>query len=268
MATAPRSLARAAAESGGRTALERFRSDVAIQTKAHKNDLVSVADAAAQEQVVERLRQETSAPILGEEDDQGTTVPESGPCWIVDPIDGTANFVRGLRRWTTSVAAVHDGEPTAAATVLPALGDTYVAGDGETRRNDAPVSVSHRTDVETFAVAVLGWGPHGRRSEYAALSRTVIERCGDMRRFGSMQASLAAVADDGLEAAVTTRRPNPWDSVGGVHLIRQAGGTVTDLSGDPWRYDSQGLVASNGRAHERLCDLAQDVATRAGDAES
>jgi myo-inositol-1(or 4)-monophosphatase len=258
-------LAARAARAGSAVAAERFRTDVRVETKAHKNDLVSEADGAAQDRVVALLSGESDAPVVGEEDDTPSAVPADGPAWIVDPIDGTANYLRGLRLWTTSVARVEDGEPVAAATVMPAMDDEFLAGDDGARLNGDPAGVSDRTDPETFAVAVLGWGPHGERDAYAALSEAVVRECGDMRRFGSMQSALAFVASGGLDAAITTRRPNPWDSVAGVHLIRAAGGTVTDLSGERWRHDSQGLVASNGRDHERLVELAGEVAARANE---
>ncbi|MFD1589088.1 inositol monophosphatase family protein [Halorientalis brevis] len=255
----PLELAREAARAGGVAANDRFREAIAVETKAHKNDLVSAADTAAQDRVVERLGASSDAPVVGEEDEDRAEIPAEGMAWVVDPIDGTANYLRGLRFWTTTVAAVEDGEPIAAATVMPALDDEYVGGEGEPTLNGDPVTVSGRDDVETFAVAVLGWGPHGQREAYAALSSAVVERCGDMRRFGSMQSALAFVASGGLDAAVTTRQPSPWDSVAGVHLIRQAGGTVTDLAGDRWQHDSTGLVASNGRAHDEVLAVAQDV---------
>lgn len=250
-------LARRAAEAGGSVADDHFRRDVAVETKAHKNDLVSEADTAAQERVVETIRSESDAPVVGEEDEERAAVPERGPAWVVDPIDGTANYLRGLRVWTTSVAAVEDGDPVAGATVMPALGDAYLAGGSETRLNDERVTVSDRTDVERFAVAVLGWGAHGERGPYVALSEAIIERCGDMRRFGSMQSALAFVASGGLDAAITTHRPQPWDSVAGVHMIRRAGGRVTDLAGEPWHHDSSELIASNGQAHEAVLSVAR-----------
>jgi myo-inositol-1(or 4)-monophosphatase len=252
-------VARRAAQAGGAVALDRFRETVTVETKAHKNDLVSEADRAAQERVVETIREESDAPVVGEEDERAQRVPDRGPAWVVDPIDGTANYLRGLRVWNTCVAATEDGTPTAAATVLPALNDEYVAGSDGTRLNGDTVSVSDRTDVETFAVAALGWGPHGEREHYANLSRELVRQCGDMRRFGSMQAVLSFVASGGLDAAVGTGTPNPWDSMAGVHLIRQAGGTVTDLDGTPWEPDTPGLVASNGEAHDALLSIARDV---------
>jgi myo-inositol-1(or 4)-monophosphatase len=256
-------LARQAATAGGRVAADRFRESVRVETKAHRNDRVSEADHEAQARVVETIAAESDAPIVGEEDETAMAVPDEGPAWVVDPIDGTANYLRGIRVWTTSVAAVTDGEPVAAVTAMPALEDTVVADEG-TRLNGDPVRVSDRTDLETFGVAALGWGPHGERDAYRELAGTIIERCGDMRRFGSMQTALAWVATGGLDAAIATRQPNPWDSIAGVHMIRQAGGTVTALDGDRWHHDSTGLVASNGESHGRVLELARDVAAASG----
>jgi myo-inositol-1(or 4)-monophosphatase len=250
-------LAKRAASRGGAVAMDSFRRTVGVETKAHKNDLVSEADRAAQERVIETLGAESDAPIVGEEDGAEGSVPATGPAWVVDPIDGTANYLRGIRTWTTSVAAVEDGRTVAAVSVAPAADDTYAAGAGGTRLNGERVAVSDRADAETFAAAVLGWGPHGERADYSRLASEIVERFGDMRRFGSMQTALAFVAAGSLDAAITTGRPNPWDSLAGVHLIREAGGRVTDLDGAAWRHDSDALVASNGRCHEDVLAAAR-----------
>lgn len=247
-----------AARAGASEAMDTFRTPIPVETKANKNDLVTRADRRAQEAVVERIRGAVSdEPIVAEEMDERTALPKSGPCWVIDPIDGTANYVRGLRVWTTSVAAVQDGTPVGAATVMPAMDDVYTATRAESQLNGDRMAVSECDDPETFAVAVLGWGPTADRSEYVGLTTTVIERFGDMRRLGSMQAALAFVASGQVDAAITTRRPKPWDSIAGAHLIECAGGTVTDAEGNPWRFDSPSMVASNGRAHEAVLDAAR-----------
>jgi myo-inositol-1(or 4)-monophosphatase len=236
-----------AAETGAQVALESFRGDLSIETKSGKTDLVTATDRAAQRRTVECIHDEfPDDPVVGEESDASTTVPEDGPAWIIDPIDGTSNFVRGLRIWGTSVAAVEDGKAVAAATVLPALSDTYLA-DEETTLNGDPVRVSAREDPETFAVAPILLG-----GNYGSTVDALAERFGDIRRFGCAQATLAAVAGGSLDAAVTTTEMSPWDTVAGAHMIRQAGGRVTDLVGEPWRHDSPELVASNGTAHAEL----------------
>ena len=249
-------LATRAAEAGGRVALESFRERLAVETKSGKTDVVTQADRDAQQRVVELIREESDEPIVAEETDARKSVPETGPAWIIDPIDGTSNYVRGLRIWGTSVAVVEDGEPVAAATVLPALSDAYLAGGEDVTLNGDPVTVSERDDPETFAVAPT-YLRYDQPERYAATIGELGTRFGDLRRFGCSQATLAAVAGGSLEAAVTNVRMSPWDTIAGVHMIRQAGGTATDLAGEPWRHDSRGLVASNGTAHEEVLAAMQ-----------
>jgi myo-inositol-1(or 4)-monophosphatase len=247
-----------AARAGGAVARATFREDLPVESKGEETDVVTQADRDAQRQVVATIRQ--AAPedaIVGEEGDELKSVPEEGPCWVVDPIDGTHNYVRDLRVWATSVAAVVDGEAVAAVNALPALDDVYVADGDGTRRNGDPVAVSDRTDPETFSVAPMLWWPHDRREEYAVACREAVERFDDVRRFGSAQAVLSFVADGGLDAAFTNVRGDPWDTVAGVFMVEQAGGTVTDVHGDPWRHDSRGLVASNGEAHGEVLAAAR-----------
>lgn len=250
-------LALRAAEAGAAVAAERFRTNIQVETKTGKTDVVTAADRRAQRRVVEVIREESSAPVVGEEDGQRSDVPPTGPAWVVDPIDGTNNYVRGIRYFGTSVAAVEDGEPVAGATVLPALDDRYVFGPETVARNGERIAVSERADPETFTVAPTVWWDRDRRREYAAATGAIVERFGDLRRVGCAQAALAIVADGGLEGAVTNVEANPWDTLVGVGLVRGAGGTVTDVHGEPWRYDARGVVASNGRAHDEVLAVAR-----------
>jgi len=267
-------VAERAARAGGAVAREAFRGDLAVETKDGKNDLVTATDRDAQRQVVATVREEFSddafvceeeaASLVGPESGASDPtfldgVPDTGPAWVVDPIDGTANFVRGVATWATSVAAVADGEPVGSATYAPAQGELYAAGPESVTRDGNGLSVSDRTDPETFAVAPVGWWAMPDRAAFGALCSALVERFGDMRRIGSFQLTLAQVASGGLEAAVCTTPTNPWDTVAGVHLVREAGGTVTDLDGERWRHDSHGLVASNGRAHETVLAAADDA---------
>ena len=247
-----------AAEAGAELAAESFREEIEVETKAHKTDVVTQADRDAQRQVVDAIRAAfPGEPVIGEEDATPDSVPDEGPAWIVDPIDGTANFVRGIPMWTTSVAATMDGEAVAGATVCPASDDTFVLESGAARLNGEPLSVSDRTDPEAFVVVPTIWWDLDRRTEYAAVCRGIVERFGDMRRFGSAQFELALCASGAVEGVVTNVETHPWDTVVGVGLIEAAGGTVTDIHGDPWRHDSRGLVASNGTAHDAVLDAAR-----------
>lgn len=245
---------RRAAVAGAEVAHEGFRAGVAVEQKdGGKTDVVTEADRAAQRRVIEVIGEAyPDDPVVGEEDDALKTVPEAGPAWVVDPIDGTNNFVRDVPLWTTAVAAVRDGEALAAANEMPALGDSYVLADGETRFNGTPVTVSERTDPETFRVVPLIWWGRERRDEYAAACREIVTRFGDLVRPVCAQYVLSMVAAGQVDGAITNVVPNPWDVVGGVGMVRAAGGRVTNLAGERWRPGDEGLVASNGGAHGDL----------------
>jgi myo-inositol-1(or 4)-monophosphatase len=237
-----------AARAGGVVARGVFRGDLQVETKSNENDLVTQTDRDSQTQVVATVRQEFPEDAFLLEETPTVTpgpdgsaselqtvdaVPERGPVWIVDPIDGTANFVRGVSLWTTSVASVVDGDTVGSATYLPAVEDVYAAGPESVTRNGDPITVSERTDPDTFAVATVGWWDRTDRSVFAALCAAVVERFGDLRRLGSFQATLAHVAAGGLEGAIAPGPTRPWETVAGVHMVRRAGGTVTDAAGEP-----------------------------------
>ncbi|MEF8801056.1 MAG: inositol monophosphatase [Halolamina sp.] len=253
------SVAREAAVTGAEVAMGGFRGEFTVESKASALDSVTEFDREVQRRIATLLREEKpDAVIVGEETlpniDTRTTVPEEGDAWVVDPIDGTNNFVGGNRNWGVAVAAVDDGEPVAAVNEFPAIGDTYVAAAGGTRRSGESCSVSDRTAPEEFTInPIFGLSPRHRRmlSEYVGI---VAEEFGDHRRFGCAQLALSAVAAGELEAAVSAVPLHPWDLVGGAHLVRQAGGTVTDIHGDRWTPHAVGLIASNGAAHDRLVD--------------
>lgn len=252
------SIASRAAEAGGEVALRGFRADIAVEVKGDKTDLVTQADRDAQRRVVEVVREErTEDAIVGEEEDELKEIPPSGPVWVIDPIDGTNNFVRDVPLWATSVAAVEDGEAVAAANVLPALDDTYVSGSDGVTLNGDPVRVSERDDPEAAVVAPLLWWGHDERAALDAVCRELGERFGDLRRYGSAQATLSMIAAGQVDGAVSDVVGNPWDTVAGVHMVRQAGGTVTDAYGDRWEPGAQGIVASNGEIHDDLVAAAQ-----------
>lgn len=251
-------VAEAAATAGAEVAIGGFRTEMDVETKAGKTDVVTAFDRNAQRAVIDVIRESDAAvAVVGEEEDELKEIPESGPCWVVDPIDGTSNFVSGVPIWATSVAAAVDGEAVAAANVLPALDDVYVTDGEETTLNGEPVSVSAASDPETFTVApTLRWSRDSAPA-LGALCRDLIAEYGDIRRFGSAQATLAMVASGQIEAAVSAVPSHPWDTVAGVAMVRAAGGTVSDVHGERWTPDATGLIASNDTAHDALVETAR-----------
>ncbi|QCJ48203.1 MULTISPECIES: inositol monophosphatase family protein [Haloprofundus] len=243
------------AHEGGELALDSFRQELAVETKAGPLDAVTAVDRDVQRHIVERISERfPEDDIVGEEDDAAKRVPEDGVAWVIDPIDGTNNYVAGDRRWATSVALVEDGEPRAAVNYLPALGERYVATGDEARRDGDPVGVSGASDSETLVIDPIFGLSRPERRALARVAEKIVTEFGDLRRVGSGQTTLSMVASGELDAAVSTVELSPWDTIAGVFLVRQAGGVVTDPSGDPWRHDSEGLIASNGAAHDELVD--------------
>lgn len=258
-------VAERAARAGGTVARQAFRGELAVETKTAATDLVTETDRDAQRQVIATIREEfpndavvaeeEAVPVTGGGDVQLTAeLPERGDGWVIDPIDGTSNFVRGLGLWATSVAAVVDGVTVGSATYLPVPGDVYTAGPESATRDGSTLAVSEATDPNAFAVGLVGkWesGPAG------GVCASLVESGATVRRFGSMQLTLAVLADGGLDAVISVGPDAPWDTVAGVHLVRSADGNVTDLDGDSWVRDSDSLVATNGEAHDAVRDVVR-----------
>jgi len=262
MTTSPRrsTVAAAAANAGAAVAMDRFRTGIDIETKDGKTDVVTEADRLAQREVIKVIKESfPDDAIVGEEDDELKSVPDNGPAWVIDPIDGTNNYVRNIRLWGTAVAAVIDGEPVAAANVFPALGDTYTADETQAYRNGEPIAVSTEEDPQRCAVCPTIWWDFDNRDEYARATSAIVHQFGDLRRYGCAQAALSLVASGSLDGVNTNIQPNPWDTVAGVHLIRSAGGMVTDIHGDRWRHDSTGLVASSGAIHGEVLQATRAI---------
>ena len=139
-------VAERAAKAGAAIAEAAFRDDIAVETKSGKNDVVTQADRDAQAAVIEVIHDAfPGEPVVGEEGDELKEVPTAGPAWVVDPIDGTANFVRGIHTWGTSVATVLDG----------ALLDTMLSVDNDVGDDSFAMLFSLSTGASPFAVATF-----------------------------------------------------------------------------------------------------------------
>jgi len=205
-----------------------------------------VDDAPLDPAAVEDAFADADAAPLADAEIEASAVPEGAVETVAAVEDGATGTIEA------------GGETVAAATLMPAYGDEYALGPERVTRNGGPVGPSDRDDPATFTVSPLGV-PRGDRNEFAGLCDVLLHRTGDLRRLGCAQAALAMVASGELDAVVATRPLDPWDSVAGVAMVQRAGGMVTDALGDPWHPHAEGLVASNGNAHDALVDAARDV---------
>jgi myo-inositol-1(or 4)-monophosphatase len=209
-----------------------------LASKTSETDLVSDADREAERAVRELL--EADRPHDGLLAEEGSDVAgASGRRWLVDPLDGTVNFLYGFPAWAVSVA-LEDADGLAVGVVhSPVHGETFSAVRGEGARvNGLPVHVRDRRELERAMVATGFSYEAERRAEQAEVIRRLLPRARDIRRAGAAALDLAWLAAGRVDAFYE-RGLQAWDRAAGDLLVREAGGTVADLDGDP-----PGLIAA------------------------
>jgi myo-inositol-1(or 4)-monophosphatase len=231
-------LARSVADEAGRMLLRDRPHDLGVAaTKSSPTDVVTEMDTAAEKLIVERiLAARPGDAFLGEEG--GQRGGESGVRWIVDPIDGTVNYLYDLPAWSVSVAAEVDGEVVAGVVVVPALRETYEATRGggafRTRDGGAPEPITRRR-VPALREALVGTGFEYLAARRAVQGRVVAEllpRIRDIRRGGSAALDLCQVATGRLDGYFE-RGVHAWDIAAGGLVVTEAGGRVGGLDGAP-----------------------------------
>jgi histidinol-phosphatase len=237
--------------------LDRFGAlDLRVDTKP---DLTPVTDA--DESAEELLRASLAAhrpddSVFGEE--LGGTPSFTGRQWILDPIDGTKNFVRGVPVWCTLIALLVDGAPVVGVVSAPALGRRWWAGAGEgafTSFGDAKrrISVSGVDDLASASLSfsdLTGWGD--RRSRFLDLTDEVWR----VRAYGDFW-SHCLVAEGAVDIAIEPDL-KPWDLGPLDLLVREAGGTFTNFHGESGPHGVS-AVSTNGRLHEAVLARLNEV---------
>jgi myo-inositol-1(or 4)-monophosphatase len=237
-------LACSAAVAAGQVLLGRGGRPEVVATKSSPTDVVTEADRAAEALIRDMIGEERPGDaILGEEG--GQTGGGSAVRWIVDPLDGTVNYLYGLADWAVSVAAETDGTVVAGAVFVPRRDELYSAalGDGAWLSTGAldpggehasPVRLACNTGVPLAqALVATGFGYEaGRRLVQAEVLRAVLPRVRDIRRGGSAAVDLCSVAS-GTVDAYYERGVNLWDIAAGALIAAEAGASVTGLHGRP-----------------------------------
>lgn len=223
-------------------------------TKSSVTDLVTEHDQAAEDFIRQRLVQmRPDDGVIGEE---GTSLgSRSGVTWIIDPIDGTTNFVYGGVAWGPSVAAALDGEVIAGAVHIPATGETFHAGRGYGAAvNDHPIEVNPVTTLAQALVAT-GFGYDSMlRAKQGSRIAQLLPEIRDIRRSGSAAYDLCSVACGRVDAYVEDHL-NSWDVAAGLLIATEAGAITSAIDGGPVTPASV-LVAAPG-IHADLVEKLQ-----------
>jgi len=226
-------LALDAATRAGALLSERRPADLRVEaTKSSPTDVVTQMDTAAERLIVQGiLAARPDDGLLGEE---GAREPgSSGVRWVIDPVDGTVNYLYDLPGWAVSVAAQVGGETVAGAVVVPSAGETFAAtrGGGATR-NGEPIHCRDGVALEQALVSTgFGYGRE-RRAHQARVLLEVLPRVRDIRRLGAFAADLCAMACGRLDAHYE-RGAKPWDLAAAELIAREAGVRVEGLNGSP-----------------------------------
>ncbi|HTI33207.1 MAG TPA: inositol monophosphatase family protein [Miltoncostaea sp.] len=237
-------IAEAAARSAGALLLERFREPATgLSAKTSRTDLVSDADRAAEALIARAILDARPGDALVAEEGAAAE-GGSGVRWLVDPLDGTINFLWGVPHWCVSVAAYDAGGGVAGVVHDPNRGETFTAVRGGGARLDgAPIAVRAPSPVSEALIATGFEYTAEARARQARLLASVLPAVRDVRRFGAAALDLCWVAAGRFDGYFETGL-KPWDRAAGELVVREAGGAVEDMAHDGVVAGHPALVAA------------------------
>jgi len=238
-----------AARDAGTLLRENEKNISAITTKSD-NSLVTNLDGEAEAVIRESIQARfPSHGILAEEG--GNSAAKSEYLWIIDPLDGTHNYIRGISLYGVSIGIVKGGAFVAGIIYLPHEDALFAAehGGGAFRNNER-LSVSSTSDLAKCTL-VYDSSLHGKAGDKTDTLKSLAMQVFNIRMFGSSVINFAYLAEGKIDAVVEFDDA-PWDFAAGVCLVREAGGCIASLDGSELTYNSKGYIASNRAIHDIL----------------
>jgi myo-inositol-1(or 4)-monophosphatase len=226
-----------------------------------RSDYVTEVDRAAEAAIIDMLR--TAYPdhgFLAEESGASSPGAEPDYLWIIDPLDGTTNFVHGFPQYAVSIALKHRGQIMQAVVYDPTRNELFTATRGRGAfMNDRRIRVSRRTKL---AEALIGTGFPFRQlqhlDEYVRMFKLITEQTAGIRRPGAAALDLAYVAMGRLDGFWEFGL-SAWDVAAGSLLIQESGGMIADFAGGTDYLTSGNIVAGSPKVHAELLALVQQV---------
>ena len=247
-----RNIAVKAARKAGMLLSRRFGNINKIRAKADR-DLVTDIDLAAERIIKHQIIKNFPCDsIISEEN---PVEQKADFIWIIDPLDGTHNYIHNIDIFGVSIALAYKDEVVAGVIYMPQEDELYLA---ERKRgaylNGRRISVSKRK-IDQATLIFDSSLRYQKNRMLKGLSR-LVDRVFNVRMFGSTVRSLSFVAEGKAEAEIEYN-DKPWDFAAGLLLVEEAGGRATDLRGKKWNLKSRGYIASNGKIHNRLLKLVK-----------
>jgi myo-inositol-1(or 4)-monophosphatase len=210
-------------------------------------DFVTAADRAVEDLIAQRLCAAfPDDALLGEEGHAIAADAEDEALWVVDPIDGTANFVRGLPDWCVSIGLMYRGRPELGVIYVPVTNELYTAQRGQGALcNGRPIGVGAQTTIAGATIG-LDYSFSTPSAKHRAHIEAIHANGGEYRRNGSVAVSLTSVASGRLDGFVELEL-NAWDVLAGIVLVQEAGGWTNDfLAADGLRNGNPMIAATPG----------------------
>jgi myo-inositol-1(or 4)-monophosphatase len=234
-----------------------FNHDKIVKVKA-QSQIVTRADLIANKTIISALKKKfPNHGILSEE--SGLSKINSDYLWVVDPIDGTTNYWIGSPLFAVSIALFKNSQPILAVVYAPAMNELFLAQAGQgVQLNNKRIQVSKSNKLaDSFLTFCHGSTKPDIRRAMKIYNKIKLNSL-DSRQLGSAAIELGFVAA-GRTECIMIPGANSWDVGAGVLLVREAGGKVTNFSGQEWNLNSKDMVASNGRIHNQLIKFLKDV---------
>ncbi|UCZ52817.1 inositol monophosphatase [Bacillus shivajii] len=249
------------AREAGELIREYVDGEFTVEEKSSKVDLVTEVDQKSENFIRNRIHEYyPDHKIVGEEgvaggDDLNVIAESDDYIWIIDPIDGTTNFVHGLPGYTVSIALSYKKEVILGVIYDPTLDEMFWAEKGKgSFLNSKRMTVSEKDHMEGCVLAT------GYPSDVEGDRAKVIENihalgpvCSNIRTFGSAALHLAYTASGRMEG-FWEHGLNVWDVAAGYLIVKEAGGAATAITGEAYSLTTRGIVASNGNIHENLIE--------------
>ncbi len=254
-------LAVRAAKEAGEIIMEYYKADYEIHDKGYHNP-VTTADHAADSLLKEMLTE--SCPDYGWLSEETVDSPDrlsKERVWVVDPLDGTKEFIEGVPQFVVSIAIVENGEPVVGVLYNPVTKDTFAAAKGEGAfLNDKPIHCVTKDSVGDMVI--LNSRSETRRGLWEPFANTF----GELRAIGSVAYKLGLTAAGKADIFASLRPKNEWDICAGNCIINEAGGKLIDLNGNIRRYNQEytiiepGLIAGETEAVAKVMNVFKDYA--------
>lgn len=252
------------AREAGQILREEFSRPAKISYKGDEVDLVTQADKRSEAAIVARITKLfPDHAIVAEEGGGHESAATSGYRWHVDPLDGTTNFAHGYPCFCVSVALAQHDSLLAAVVYNPIYEELFAAARGEGATLNGHKIIASKIETLSTSLLCTGFPSHNRKaSPNLRYYGDFTMRSHGVRRDGSAALDLASVAAGRFEAFWEFGL-KPWDTAAGVLLVEEAGGKVTDFSGQPYHLGGPVILATNGHIHDEMRAIAEEISSRA-----